>query len=375
MTRPRAMVAIVLWAAMTAWAGAPPAAEAPTTSAPAAPDPDLLKRFLADCGAKAAAARDTETIAVRGSDGWLFLANELRHLSVGPFWGDAAPAVSRAGKPEYADPMPAIVNFHEQLKKAGIELMLVPVPPKAVIYPEKISDLVKAGSAPPPRLDVHHQAFYRLLRAKGVPVIDLHPLLSAHRFDKEGTAYCRTDTHWSGRACVLAARHMAKAIKTRDWYAAVPKAKIEQETREVEITGDLLRVLKDDAGDKPPPERLPLRFVGTKGEAGLDPLARDLNSPVLVLGDSHGLVFHAGGDMHASGAGLADQLSYELGFAVDVLAVRGSGATPARISLYRRSLTDENYLDGKKLIIWCFAAREFTESTGWRPLPIGPRFK
>jgi len=171
------------------------------------------------------------------------------------------------------------------------------------------------------------------------------------------------------------ARELAKAIKTRDWYAAVPKAKIEQETREVEITGDLLKMLKDDDADKPPPERLPLRFVGTKGETGLDPLARDLNSPVLVLGDSHGLVFHAGGDMHASGAGLADQLSYELGFAVDVLAVRGSGATPARISLYRRSLTDENYLDGKRLIIWCFAAREFTESTGWRPLPIGPRFK
>src|SRR5437762_9982012 len=41
-------------------------------------------------------------------------------------------------KPESADPIPAIVDFREQLKKRGIDLLLMPVPPKAAIYPEKI---------------------------------------------------------------------------------------------------------------------------------------------------------------------------------------------------------------------------------------------
>jgi len=67
---------------------------------------------------------------------------------------------------------------------------------------------------------------------------------------------------------------------------------------------------------------------------------------------------------------LPDQLALELGFAVDLVAVRGSGATPARINLYRNGRADAGYLKGKKLVIWCFAAREFTESQGWRLVPV-----
>jgi len=90
----------------------------------------------------------------------------------------------------------------------------------------------------------------------------------------------------------------------------------------------------------------------------------------LVLGDSHTLVFHAGGDMHAVGSGLVDQLAYELGTAVDLIGVRGSGATPARISLMRRMRTDPEYLAGKRVVIWCLSAREFTEADGWRKVPL-----
>ena len=73
-----------------------------------------------------------------------------------------------------------------------------------------------------------------------------------------------------------------------------------------------------------------------------------------------------------AGAGLPDQLALELGFPVDLVAVRGSGATPARINLLRRAQKDPNYWAGKKWIIWCFAAREFTESDGWRKVPLKP---
>jgi alginate O-acetyltransferase complex protein AlgJ len=52
--------------------------------------------------------------------------------------------------------------------------------------------------------------------------------------------------------------------------------------------------------------------------------------------------------------------------------VRGSGATPARTTLMRRVRSNPNYLKGKKLVIWCFSAREFTESSGWQKVPVVP---
>ena len=71
--------------------------------------------------------------------------------------------------------------------------------------------------------------------------------------------------------------------------------------------------------------------------------------------------------MHAEGAGLPENLAYELGMNVDLVGVRGSGATPARVELARR----RDNMAGKKLVIWCFTVREYTESlTGWRKVPV-----
>ncbi len=91
---------------------------------------------------------------------------------------------------------------------------------------------------------------------------------------------------------------------------------------------------------------------------------------MVLLGDSHNLVFHSGGDMHAKGAGLADQLASLWGLPVDLVAVRGSGATPARINLLRQARANPKYLGEKKIVVWCFAAREFTESQGWQKVPV-----
>ena len=337
----------------------------PVRAAEQAPSPPV-RAFRAACAALADAADKADRMVVAGRDGWRFLAGELRHVSVGEFWGEAAARVSRANKPKYADPLPAIVDFKNQLEKLGIELLLVPVPPKTVVYPGKVSAELKEAK-PEPRLDTQHEAFYKLLREKGVAVLDIAPKLVTARLNKAGRTYCKQDSHWSGAGCIVAANAIAGAVKGRPWLKDVPKLTLASETRTVEITGDLSRGL----GDEPPKEKVALRFVGKKTESGLEPVKSDRKSPVLLLGDSHALVFNAGGDMHAKGAGLADQLALELGFAVDALAVRGSGSTAARVSLYRRGSRDKGYLKRKKLIIWCFSAREFTESSsGWRKLPV-----
>jgi len=54
-----------------------------------------------------------------------------------------------------------------------------------------------------------------------------------------------------------------------------------------------------------------------------------------------------------------------------LIGTRGSGATSVRVSLYRRARKDPDYLAKKKMIVWCFAAREFTESDqGWDKVPV-----
>jgi alginate O-acetyltransferase complex protein AlgJ len=299
---------------------------------------------------------------VRGLDGWLFVGSELRHLGLGRFWGQRAVEVSRAAKPEWADPLAAILDFKAQLDAAGIEFLLVPVPAKAAVYPDRVPGL--EGADPSLRWDPVDAAFYEVLRGQGVEVIDLLPEFGRARQADDRPVYCRQDTHWAGPAIERTASLLAARLRSRSWFAGVPSERFESERRTVEITGDLLRML-DDAST--PKETLSLEFVGRRAELGLEPLEPWRESPVLLLGDSHGLVFHAGGDMHARGAGLADHLAKELGFPVDLVAVRGAGATPSRITLLRR----RDNLAGKKVVIWCMSVREFTEGAqGWRPLQI-----
>lgn len=315
--------------------------------------------FRAACAAKAQEAEKADAIGIASEDGWLFLGKDLRHVGVGPFWGDDAKKVSKATSEKNADPLPAILDFKAQLDKAGIELLLVPVPPKPVVYADKVSD--KVGNK---RLDAAHREFYALLKKQGITVLDLTDDLIALRGGKAGEPYCKTDSHWSGAGCGLAARRIAAELKGRAWVKPIPRLALSSRTEPTKIEGDLSKLLEGDA------ETLPLRFVGAKKGDESTPLEPNRASPVVLLGDSHNLVFHSGGDMHTKGAGLPDQLALELGFAVDLVAVRGSGATPARVNLLRLARADKKYLGGKKLVIWCFSAREFTESTGWQKVPV-----
>lgn len=328
-----------------------------------------VEAFLQVAAATAAGAAESGANAVPGKDGWIFFAPELRHLAAGPFWGNAVLRPSQNGG-KAADPLPAIESFHKQLAERGIKLIVVPVPAKAAVWPDMISDAIAAGDDQAlPRVDTYDARFYAVLGRAGVEVLDLAPVFLKQRTTEQGPVYCRTDTHWSGAGLVVAAEAVAKRIKAVEGYEAPAENPYEVQWDEVEITGDMVGMLPEGAA-KPGPERLKLRFVSKPDEGAPEP---DESSPVLLVGDSHTLVFHAGGDLHAKGAGLPDQLAYELGVPVDLLGTRGSGATTVRIDLYRRCQRDAGYLAGKKVVVWCFAARDFTESAqGWRVLPVSP---
>ena len=279
-------------------------------------------------------------------------------LSVGKFWGADAAKVSRSPKPENADPLPAILDFNQQLKDKGVALILVPVPPKAAIYPEKVaSDLPAPSGDSDPAL----AAVYDELRKGGVDVLDLAPTFRKERAGEHGPVFCKTDTHWSGAGCVLAAQEIAREVNAKLGLATGAPAKTYASAwKEISIDGDLGGML-DAGAKKPGMEKIAVRQLA-------DTVAPNPDSPVLLLGDSHTLVFH---DFLAERAGLLDQLAAELGFPPDRIGIRGSGATQVRIDLYRRSLKEPGYLAKKKVVVWCFTAREFTEaSQGWQKLPV-----
>jgi len=321
---------------------------------------NVTEVFLEELRQKVATAEAAGETVIAGDDGLLFFVPELRTLSIGPFWGDAATAVGRASKPEDRDPRPAIVDLARQLKERGIELLFVPVPAKASIYPEAIASVELPS--PPPRLDRHIEQFYDLLRADGVDVLDLLPIDLAARA-AGAPLHLKQDTHWSGRGVVVAAEAIAAHVAGRPWLEEHERTSYATEEREVTIAGDLWNKLPEP---RPPRETVTLTHVGTRTAAGLEPIADDRTSPVLLLGDSHTLVFHAGGDLHAKGAGLADHLARKFGFPLDVIGVRGSGATPSRVNLRRR----KDGLTAKKLIIWCMSVRELTEASAWKVFPI-----
>ena len=345
---------------------------------PVPPDPTTAFRDTARSLAAGAEAAGVTTVSGRGD--WLFFAPELRHVSLGAFWGARAAEVSRARRADAADPLPGILDFAASLDAAGVDLLVVPVPPKAVVYADELSSSLEVPS-PPPRLDPDLRAFYARLRESGVDVLDITEPLLAARDHPEGPVYCRHDTHWSGVGCVVAGRAIAAAVRARPWYGELPREGHEAEWRDATITGDLTLGL-----DAPPPgERLRLREVRRAGTPAPPPgataapepaapreVAADPASTIVLLGDSHNLVFHAGGDMHATGAGLPDQLAFELGMPVDLVAVRGAASIAARVNLLRRAQRDPAYWAGKRMVIWCFAARELTEGDGWPVVPIRP---
>jgi hypothetical protein len=307
----------------------------------------------------------TQKSVVAGKDGWLFLKSELRHLSVGAFWGDASAKTSLATKASWKDPLPAIVDYHNRLKAEGIQLLLMPIPPKAAIYPDKLPVDLAWNATRPVRLDTHHVQFYKTLTDSGVHVIDIAPLLLKARTQSAEPLYCARDSHYSPAACTLIASHLAKILKAQPVFSNLKPKSFDAKQIKTTIRGDLAEMaqLPPNTGAEP----ITLRLISGEG-------TKDPSSPVLLFGDSHNLVFETGGRMHAIGGGLPSQLAYELGIGIDVMGVFGSGATPSRINIYRRSKSEAGFLKKKKVFVWCFTAREFTEGSGWSAkIPVKPR--
>lgn len=300
---------------------------------------------------------EASTATIVGEDGWLFLPSELSHISKGKFYGAEAAKTSVCTNADRQDPIPAIVDFNNQLKKLGIKLYLMPVPPKAMVNANRVDASVKVNQ----KLNTHYKGLYSELKNNGVEVIDLFSEFKKSTANGN-TTYCKQDSHWNGKGIEIATKILTGKIKNESWYTAyagtLQKEKSVKKT--IQINGDL----RGGAGNvNLPKEKITINTFSKSSKV-------DSDSPVLIIGDSHTLIFHSGDDMLAENAGLLENVAAGLGLNLDLIGVKGSGTSSVRIDLYRKAKNAE-WLAKKKVIIWCFAARDFSESkNGWRTIPV-----
>lgn len=306
---------------------------------------------FAEIAGKRSAAAEGKRAVVGDDKGWLFLRKELDHIAEGAFWEKPIEKNQDSAK--------EITEYAKALKEMGVELLLVPVPAKASIYPEKLVKGTKAADV------VALAPFYKKLEAGGVKVLDLEP--EFRKMAATTPLYCATDTHWSPAACGVVADLILKTISKRPDGSAVELA-IGGETK-LAITGDLADEPHTKGVGK---ETLMIQPAGKDG--GKTPLAPDPASPVLLIGDSHTLVFSEGASsgMHCKGAGLLDHLQAKLGYGVTLVASKASGGDGARLTLARSAAKDPSVWAGKKVVVWCFSVREFTQARRWRTIPPKP---
>jgi len=312
--------------------------------------------------------RGTTDRMVLGDDSdWLFLRSELSHVAKGRFWEENWEDISVSGE----DPLPIFLSLKKQLDPLGVELIFVPVPSKVIIYPEKLSDSVPMeGELPVTNTKYELKPYLDKFKGAGINVIDLEPVLKSRRKIESFSSYCMTDSHPSPWTCQMIADLLAEKVNSLEWAKEYQRKSeisfIKDEPKNIKILGDLIPDHKRESWS---PESLSISQVHSKSNGKLAPvIPDDKNSPVIVLGDSHTLVFHEGDDMHASGAGLVDHLQEKIGFKVFLAASRGSSSQALR-QIYK----GPEFWKGKKLLIWVSSVREFTEERRWLKLPRIPR--
>ena len=280
--------------------------------------------------------------ALLGADGFLFYRRSLEYVVGGDIQAQAA------GK----NPLPAIVEFKNYLAGLGVDFLVVPVPSKPEVFPDKLKGAI-ATPAALPVLNPYGRKFLLELTQAGVEVVDLLPVfLQARRKDGEAAQllYQRQDTHWTDRGLRLAAATVAERIKRYPWYAALEPHAVDYRTKPCDFRrpGDLHSRLTPAEQRGYKPEALAAQQVLTP--AG-EPFEDDPDSPVVVLGDSFTGVFER---TDCGSAGVSAHLARELRYPVDLVMSYGGGPNVRNTLLTRGEAT----LRRMRLVVWVFAARD-----------------
>ncbi len=299
---------------------------------------------------------------VFGRDGWLFFRQAVDYVT-GPAIGTARAGRLVNASSALGDPRAVIVDFHHQLQTAGIELLVVPVPVKATLHPERLWPRADPWSLPN---NPGFANFADTLEAEGVRVVDLAPaLLEAKR--QGASLFLARDTHWTPVAISIAADEVAAIVRELPAWTDIEPETEPFDHRRVTFSGhgDLYGMLAYAPWRrKLRPMRLELQQV-IADRNGRQPRRED--SPILLLGDSLTNVFSSGELAMGRRAGFAEQLASRLKTPLDVIAMPAGGASRSRQTLALRPAP----LNGKRLVIWQFTQRDLLfAAEAWLTTPL-----
>ena len=278
-----------------------------------------------------------------GREGWLYLQTALDALTgYGPLKPEPDSVAKDPGRSAWHAPLDAIKTFAGQLNEFGVELMVVPIPVKPMIYPEHLGH---GAGAPVTHPDA--AAFYsRISALPNVEVIDLSEAF--WKLKDKGRVFLKQDTHWTPAAMELAAQVISKRVATRPWHTPgnnlQPAGSEKRRSR-----GDLVEKLDVGTG------------IFMEEMVEVTPITgttRDQDSPILLLGDSFTNIYaDAIGLDWGTGAGFAEHLAFNLGVPLDVIAINGGAATGVREAIAQRKGSIA-LMKKKKILIWAIAARD-----------------
>ncbi|MBD3180688.1 hypothetical protein GF312_00245 [Candidatus Poribacteria bacterium] len=287
--------------------------------------------------------------AVIGKDGWLFYRPSLDYI-ISPeenFYREFGPKA-------------VIIAFNETLKEQDVQLILLPMPGKASIYPEYLSDRYDESLGPP--VNPHAPEFFQMLRSKGIHVFDPADILWQGKVESQ--VYLTQDTHWSPDGLKLVANHLAELIKTKNWFTSDKSYYLQ--SYQVKRYGDIYDMLNlpDVKGSYNPWEIIVEKVIDSDTGKPFEP---DQSSPIVLLGDSFVNIYSHKEMGWGENSGFGEHLADQLGASLDIIAINDGGPTTTRETLARRP----DALVGKKLVIWQFATRDLTKmDSQWKIVDI-----
>ncbi len=290
-----------------------------------------------------------------GREGWLFYRASVDSVTGPGFLGESWQRrrlrdADKSLPPPQPDALRALLQFHRQLDERGIALVVMPVPGKESVYPERLS-LSQSGEVVQ---NPSFEAFKSQLSAAGVHVFDPTPLLA--ELKHETSAYLMTDTHWSPAAVQRVATDLAAWMTERTLLPPTTSTPPRYLPAAVRSSGDIavMLALPQNQSFFPPETASITRVLAADGS----PWQPDEHADVLLMGDSFCNIYSFAEMGWGDSAGFAEHLSASLNRPVDRLVINAGGAHAGRQELVRELAAGRDRLAGKRVVIYEFAARE-----------------
>ena len=288
---------------------------------------------------------------------WLFYRPDVDYLSSKGFLDPGLQRVrARAGDASseavQPDPVRAIVDFENQLAARNIQLVIMPMPVKPMIQPEKLNAIYNRST--PELQNPSYSQFLQSLKENRILVFDPTPILKHRKQITGKSQFLETDTHWTPDAMRFVAGELATFLK-RDILAAGQSEYFLRE-KTIQNLGDTAGMLSLTDNQK---------LFGQQSvkisqvfDAQNKLWKSDKNAKILLLGDSFCNIYSLAGMGWGEGAGFGAQLSAWMQQPVDAVVVNAGGSHTSRQRLLGEMTRDRNRLKNKQVVIWEFSMRD-----------------